>query len=94
MTAYARTSRRRGSVLEPEGEEYGDVGGFVVVVGRCRVRCSKDVAGRAGEACELLEPSVAVADLAHDQQRVAIADHVERVGDGADPPRWFDFRTH
>ena len=41
MTAYARTSRRARQlwdVLEPEGEEYRDVVGFVLVAGRCRVR--------------------------------------------------------
>jgi hypothetical protein len=27
-------------VLEPEGEEYRDVGGFVVVSGRCRSCCA------------------------------------------------------
>ena len=43
------------------------------------------VARGAGGRLEAGEPRVAVADLAHDQQRVAIADDAERVGDRADP---------
>ena len=43
------------------------------------------VARGAGGRLEAREPRVAVADLAHDQQRVAIADDAERVGDRADP---------
>ena len=45
----------------------------------------EDVAGGAGESRQLLEAPVAVADLPHDQQRVAISDDVKSIGDGAHP---------
>jgi len=38
VRAYFSEARQLWDVLEPEGEEYRDVGGFVVVAGRCRVR--------------------------------------------------------
>ena len=38
VRAYFSEARQLWDVLQPEGEEYRDVGGFVVVAGRCRVR--------------------------------------------------------
>ena len=38
VRAYFSEARELWDVLEPEGEEYREVGGFVVVGGRCRVR--------------------------------------------------------
>jgi ketosteroid isomerase-like protein len=38
VRAYFSEARELWDVLEPEGEDYRDVGGFVVVAGRCRVR--------------------------------------------------------
>ena len=47
------------------------------------------VARRSRAHRELLEAGAPVADLAHDEQRVAVADDVEGVGDRADPGRPF-----
>jgi ketosteroid isomerase-like protein len=38
VRAYFSEARQLWDVLEPEGEQYRDVGGFVLVAGRCRVR--------------------------------------------------------
>ena len=46
------------------------------------------VARGAGAVEELGEARAAVADLAHDQQRVALADEREGIGDRADPWHW------
>ena len=55
---------------------------------------SGELRRRSRETCEIVEADVAVADLSHDQQRVAIADDRQSVGDRTDAWRRFGFWTH
>jgi hypothetical protein len=54
----------------------------------------QDVPGSTDRGGDVSEARVAVADLAHDQQRVAVAHHRHRIGDRAHPAIQFAIRTH